>query len=68
MSYGKYFDDIWKYDIKLNNWMEIDVENRPPGTVGSACTRYNEKIYLFGGRNVEFEYFDVLHEYNTITN
>ena len=48
--------------------MEIDVKNRPPEAFGSACTRYNEKIYLFGGKNYEDEYFDVLHEYNTITN
>jgi N-acetylneuraminic acid mutarotase len=48
---GVYLNDLWKYDIKVKNWIEIQpVGEVPKQRAGHSCIHYNGCLYIFGGK------------------
>jgi N-acetylneuraminic acid mutarotase len=45
------FNDIWAFDIRSNNWIELMVENRASFRPRANFTAniYKNTIYIFGG-------------------
>ncbi len=44
--------ETWLFDMKLNNWTQLNVKNPPPSRKGMAMTQLSDgKIIMFGGNN-----------------
>lgn len=53
-SEGKYLNDIWKYSIKTNHWLLIDVNEKEPipkGRSGHSLNLFDDELYIFGGKS-----------------
>ena len=46
-------NDVWLYHINENKWEEVVIENSPPERSNNACTINGDKVYIFGGKDVE---------------
>jgi len=49
---GLRYDDLWEYNITMNNWTELTAVIKPTARYGLSliCNNMSNKIYLFGGR------------------
>ena len=47
----KYLNDFWLFDTKSKNCVQLKSNNSPEPRCGHTLTYYNNKLYLFGGRN-----------------
>ncbi|CAJ0630211.1 5936_t:CDS:10 [Entrophospora sp. SA101] len=52
----KCYNDIWCYDVKTNQWDELECSGyTPQAREGHGATIMNDVIYIFGGRSEEGE-------------
>jgi hypothetical protein len=63
------YNDFWVYCIDDNEWVELNPRTQGPGArTGSSLTLVNNKIYLFGGLDAQFQGHNDLWEYNIRSN
>ena len=54
------FNDVWSYDIASGTWSEEQPTNNPPEARGGhSLFSLNNKLYIYGGWNLESQFNDV---------
>lgn len=49
---NKAFNDFWQFDIPSSTWSQIEAPSAPAPRWGCTLTFYQNKIFLFGGEEV----------------
>ncbi|CAI2364122.1 unnamed protein product [Moneuplotes crassus] len=46
-------NDVWFYHVNENKWEEVKADNSPPERSNHAYTISGDKMYIFGGKDIE---------------
>lgn len=66
---AKRMNDLWKYDIYNNKWVELNPKGYiPTARSGHSSVIYENSIFLFGGNDGKDVLDDKLYEYNILLN
>ena len=54
---GSLTNDLWLYNITLNKWTELAVNDafKPPPLAEHTANVVDDKLYIFGGKFVKYE-------------
>jgi len=50
--HNKAFNDLWQFEIASSSWSKLDAPNGPPPRWGCTLSFFQNKLFLFGGEEV----------------
>jgi len=58
------FNDLWQFNVSSSTWTKLDAPNGPDGRWGSTLSFFQNKIFLFGGEEVNSNNYRHLYVYD----